>query len=670
MIDRDCFNAGFTGLVARYALLATFLIVLVLPSPLRADILSAADKRAGKAAFKALDKDQWKTVRRLTARIKDPTLAKVLRGFELTRPDNGAFFADITGFLAENPDWPRRERLLRRAEEAMSERIPAAVALAWFAENMPVSTDGRIRLGAALLATGKTEQGRALLRDTWINGNFGRAQEKGFFRRYRRLLTRADHWKRLDRLLWDGHNRPVRRMLWRVDADRRALGEARLLLRRREGNVDRAIAKVPAHLRNDPGLVYERLRWRRRKGRFASAMELIADRPADTIHAELWWTERAILARKALNKGHISEAYRVARNHGMEGGRGFAEAEWMAGWIALRFLAENATALDHFVTMLKGVKYPVSVARGAYWAGRAAEAIGGADKARPWYVSAARHPTTYHGQLAAARIYPGNGLRLPADPQPIPEQSAAFEKHELVRVVRILGELGREDYLRTFIVALGEVDRSVGWRMLTASLARRHGRADLAIAVAKKAGRMGRHLISVAYPTVTLRSRARLSGGAALESPLVMAVIRQESAFYPEAKSHAGARGLMQLLPRTARMVAKELKIRYSRKRLTTDPAFNLKLGQTYLAGMIDNYDGSYVLALSAYNAGPTRARQWIKLNGDPRDPTVDVIDWIEMIPIRETRNYVQRILEGLQVYRQRLNHTEVALALERDLRR
>ena len=206
--------------------------------------------------------------------------------------------------------------------------------------------------------------------------------------------------------------------------------------------------------------------------------------------------------------------------------------------------------------------------------------------------------------------------------------------------------------------------------MLAASLARGHGRPDLAISLAKKTGRMGRQLISVSYPTLNLRSRARLSDGATLERPLVFAVIRQESAFLADARSHAGARGLMQLLPRTARTVAKKLKIRYSRKRLTTDPAYNVKLGQRYLAQVIDTFDGSYVLALSAYNAGPARARQWIKLNGDPRDPTVDVVDWIEMIPIKETRNYVQRVLEGLQVYRQRLNHTEVALALERDLRR
>ncbi len=670
MIDRDCLNAGLMGMVARFALLASFMVALVLPSPVGADILSAADAAAGKAAFEAIEKNHWKTVRRLIARIEDRSLVKVLRGFELARQDTKASFADIAGFLADNPGWPRRERLLRRAEEAMTASIPDAVVLSWFAEHQPIGTAGRIRLAAALLATGKTAQGRAVVRDTWINADFGRAQEKAFYKRHHRMLRRADHRKRLDRLLWKGRNWPVRRMLWKVGADTRALAEARLLLRRREGNVDRAIAKVPAHLKDDPGLVYERLRWRRRKGRFASAMELLASRPADRVHAEMWWTERSILVRQALNKGHVSEAYRVARNHGMEGGPDFAEAEWLAGWIALRFLAESAVALDHFVTMLKGVKYPVSRARGAYWAGRAAEAMGGYDQAKPWYLSAARHPTTYYGQLAAARIYPGDGLRRPVDPWIDPKQAAAFGDHELVRVVEILGELGREDYLRSFIMALGEADRSVGWQMLTASLARRHGRADLAIAVAKKAGRMGRQLISVAYPTLNLRSRAKLSGGATLERPLVLAVIRQESGFLPEATSRADARGLMQLLPRTARMVAKKLKVGYSRRRLTADPAYNLKLGQSYLAAMIDSFDGSYVLALSAYNAGPARARRWIELNSDPRDPTIDVVDWIEMIPIEETRNYVQRVLEGLQVYRQRLNHTEVALALERDLRR
>ena len=224
--------------------------------------------------------------------------------------------------------------------------------------------------------------------------------------------------------------------------------------------------------------------------------------------------------------------------------------------------------------------------------------------------------------------------------------------------------------MRPFIMALAKADESIGWQALTAALAGGHGRPDLAIAVGKKAGRIGRQMISAAYPTLDIAKRTALSGGGSLEIPLTLAVIRQESAFLPEAKSHAGARGLMQLLPRTARRVAKGLKVRYSKSRLTSDPAYNVKLGQRYLADMIDDFDGSYVLALSAYNAGPSRARRWIRLNGDPRDPTIDVIDWIEMIPLKETRNYVQRVMENLQVYRQRLNRTEVALALERDLRR
>ena len=274
---------------------------------------------------------------------------------------------------------------------------------------------------------------------------------------------------------------------------------------------------------------------------------------------------------------------------------------------------------------------------------------------------------TYYGQLAMARLKPGNGLKIPTEPKPSVDQTEAFDRHELVRVVKILARLKQRDHLRPFILALREFDQSPGWQALTAGLAGTSGRPDLAVGVAKKAILNGTKMIEAAYPTMLPAKKPRR---AVLEMPLVLAVIRQESAFDTKAISPAGARGLMQLLPRTARRVAKNLKLRYSRRRLTTDPAYNLTLGQAYLASLIDAFDGSYVLALAGYNAGPTRARQWVRANGDPRDRGVDVIDWIEMIPIGETRNYIQRVLEGVQVYRARLNHTEVALALERDLNR
>ncbi len=647
------------------------LVVLVAAFPLvsgaAAGSLTPHDSAAAKAAFTAIKGGDWKRARRDALPIKDPVAAKLFDWLDLTRQGATASFARIARFLAENPQWPMRSLLLRRAEEAISDNMPSRKVLDWFDDRLPASAIGQVRHGAALVASGQIVAGRAALRAAWVDGNFTKRQERRFYRRYRKYLTRQDHIERLDRLIWRGRYWPARRMLWKVNADWRALAEARLMLMRMNGNVDRAIERVPAALKDHPGLVYERLRWRRRKG-LDSAVELIDGAPSEPAHAEKWWRERSILARRALRKGHISEAYRLVKGHGLEQGPAFAEAEWLAGWIMLRFLKEHATALRHFKAMYTSVAFPISRARGAYWAARAAEKAEKVKLAKTWYRSAARFSTTYYGQLAAARLAPGSTITLAPEPLPSTEEADAFADQELVRAVEILDALGERERLRPFILRLSELREAAGWQKLTADLARTHHRPDLAIAVAKKASRAGRELIMVGYPTVTLPPVRR--GKPRLEVPLVLAVVRQESAFQPKAQSGAGARGLMQLLPRTARDVAKELKIQYTRGRLTADPRFNLELGQAYLANLLSTFQGSYVLALAAYNAGPSRARRWMRMHGNPRHESVDVIDWIEMIPIEETRNYIQRVMEGVQVYRGRLNGMEVALNLERDLKR
>ena len=476
----------------------------------------------------------------------------------------------------------------------------------------------------------------------------------------------------MDRLLWEGRYWPAQRMLHKVNPRYLALSVARLRLMRMQRNVDGAIAKVPAELRDHPGLVYERLRWRRRKG-LDTALEFLADTALGRVHPEKWWTERAILARRTLGKGHISEAYRVAKNHHLrpEAGLAFAEAEWLAGWIALQFLTDHEVALDHFTTMFAAVKFPLSRARGAYWAARAAEAEGKTKLAERWHRMAARYSTTYYGQLAASRLAPGNPfLWLPPDPQPAIAQIEAFDAHELVRVVRVL----RPDRPEGALAAVRPQPRRLRRVALVAGPDGVAGAAPWAPGPGHLGGQKerpcGPRPDRGGYPTPNvpvLVNGARKPGP---ELPLVLAVIRQESAFRPEAISRAGARGLMQLLPSTARTVAKALKMRFSYRRLTAEPDFNMKLGQAYLGKLLEDFDGSYVLALAAYNAGPVRARKWLRANGDPRQSLTDAIDWVELIPIDETRNYVQRVMEGLQVYRGRLNGARAAITLERDLSR
>jgi soluble lytic murein transglycosylase len=280
-----------------------------------------------------------------------------------------------------------------------------------------------------------------------------------------------------------------------------------------------------------------------------------------------------------------------------------------------------------------------------------------------FYSAAAPHATTYYGQLAAARIGKVDGY-LPQEFKPGEQEILAFNKGELVRVVRLLGELGDRDHLRTFVLHLSANARTPGQSALVAALALEQERPDLAVLVAKRSRRNGFALIPYGYPMVSLPD------GGGPEPALLLAVIRQESAFDPEAVSHAGARGLMQLMPSTAKTTAKELKVKYSRSNLTTDPDYNIKLGSAHLAHLLDQFNGSYVLALGAYNAGSPRVRQWLAAHGDPRSAEVDVINWIEMIPLAETRNFVQRVLENLRIYRQRLGGTQITQSIESDLER
>lgn len=637
-------------------------------APVPAVALSEADKTLAKSAFRAVSLKRWQAVERASSGLSDVDLKKVFDWIQLSRPENEATLERITAFRRANPLWPRQTWLQRRAEEKMMEEGASHKAvLAFYDEDEPLSAGGMGLYGRALLSLGEIKRGQAFIRRGWIKGNFNRDDERSYLAAYRSHLGPEHHAERLDRLLWEGRSGPARRMLARVPNDLRKLAEARLALRGRKGGVDRAIRAVPKALQSDPGLVYERLRWRRKKGRDQGAIDLFPSLDTNPPHLERWWTERSLLARRSLRKGHITDAYMLARDHGLTEGVSFAEGEWMAGWIALRFLAEPANAFLHFKVLYDGVRYPISKARAAYWAGRAAAAGGKAEIAEQWFQRAAKWPTTYYGQLAHLEAYPGRVLPLSASPKPTDEEKLAFGEHELRRIVVKLAQLDQSDWLRPFLDALGKVTESPGWAVLTADLAAEVRRPDLGIRLAKRMLREGHILKEDGFPTVTLPSPP---GGTAPERALVLATIRQESAFRIDAKSRAGARGLMQLMPGTANRVARRHNLRYSKAKLTIDPDYNLKLGQAYMAGLIERFDGSYVMALAGYNAGPSRVNKWLEDYGDPRKGEIDMIDWIELIPFRETRTYVQRVMENLQVYRHRLYGTQVALKLEKDLAR
>ncbi len=623
-------------------------------------------------ALSAAAERDWAAARRMLARAEDPLVAKVVTWYRLSRQDPPASFDEIAAFINANPDWPEGARLLHRAEQALDDRVPAARVRAWFARHPPLTGRGRWYLAEALLAAGEDAEAVDLLRRAWVEGDFTPADERAFFKRHRARLRPADHIARLDRLLWDHKRRAAQRMLRRVDAGHRALGIARLRLMVRAAGVDMAIASVPPELRDDPGLWYERLRWRRRKGRDEAARAILENPPSPLVRPEAWWREAHVQVRSALSEGLISVGYHLASAHGQTLALPRSQGEWLAGWIALRFLRDPALAAPHFQRLFEGVRYPVSIARAAYWAGRAATADGRDDDARAWFARAARHPTTFYGQLALARLDRKAALPLPTPPEIEDADRAFLRDHELVRVVRRLAALDREELAAPFLLRLAALAATPGERRLVAELAREAGRLDLGVRIARRAARSGIVMPDEGYPIVDLPpSRGRT--GPAVEPALLLAMLRQESGFRSDAVSHAGARGLMQIMPATARRVARQLRIKYSRQRLTSDPEYNLAIGRAHIEDLVDRYDGSYVLALAAYNAGPGRVRRWLERNGDPRTGEVDVIDWIEMIPLGETRNYVQRILEAVPIYRRLagapVEAESLLLALERGIR-
>ncbi len=672
-------SAGHSGTertVARALICFLALVIaLIAVSPsARADgraassLLSKSDHEIYIEAFAAAQDGNWKAAHEIAARARNPLGAKILRWWDFGLLESPTTFEDVRRFAEANPDWPLPHRIESAVEAMMRRHVSDEAVLAYFRWRDPMSRHGRLRYAKALLAEGKTEQAAKFVRIAWVHDRFSTSELKATHRRFGSLLRPEDHVARLDRLVWESRAKEAKRMFPYVDAGYQRLAEARLRLRAMGGGVDGAIAQVPRELRDDPGLLYERTRWRRRKGRDESAREILGSPPEELGRPKFWWRERSIQIRRTLADGNISEAYTLAANHGQIASLTFSEAEWLAGWIALRFLDEPHDAYRHFARVHSVVHMPISRARAAYWSARAAEAAGDREGAILWYGAGATYPGTFYGQLSAARLgAPDAPLMRQAEP-PRPASKPKLLNHELVAATRLLAALEVEDLVKAFVLHLSDLAKSESDHAIVAELALSLDRPNYAIHAAKRGTRDGYVSNKRLFPLVDVPF-ARPDEE--LEHALVLAITRQESLFDTAARSRAGARGLMQLMPATAKLVARKLEVKYQRRELTADPAYNVSLGSAYLYEMIETYDGSYLLAIAAYNAGPGNVQRWLRANGDPRrDPSVDIVDWIEMIPIAETRNYVQRVLEGLQVYRWRRGGTPTVTSLEHDLLR
>lgn len=620
---------------------------------------SRAPTTLGKA-IEAAEKKAWGEAQKHAEKADDPLAVKIIDWLRYQDPDPQLEFATVADFIISNPEWPRMSRLRRTAEAAIDSSDEDATVADWFEHYPPITGAGALAHLDALMALGRLAQARTLVPQYWRNLDFTGDEEKAFHRKYGRQLANADHLTRLDRLIWDEQYWPARRMLPRVGGAHAALGRARLALLRREGGVDGAIARVPAALRDTPGLQYERLRWRRRKGRDTSAREILLAAPEVPGQHEQWAAERLILARRALLDGHYSEAQRLVAGHGLTRGAEFAEAEFLAGWISLTYLNEASAAYQNFTRLYDNVGYPISRARGAFWAGRAAAAMGDEEKARRWWQTAAKHPATFYGQQAIVALG-DNGIRISFAAPNNAQISIARRAPELVEIVRHLAEHGHGDLTVPFLRRLTTLATTLEERFAVVDLAHQIGQPQEAIRAAKRLAQLDRVVPAPGYPFLPQEFTATSTAKQQREAPLVLALIRQESAFDPRAVSPVGARGMMQILPRTAKRMARSLGKPYSRARLIEDPRYNIELGTAYLDSMLARFDGAPALALAAYNAGPSRVNSWLHQLGDPRTEEISLIDWIESIPFGETRNYVQRVLEAETVYRELIMNEQIA---------
>ncbi|WP_407943206.1 transglycosylase SLT domain-containing protein [Methylobacterium oxalidis] len=608
---------------------------------------------------------------RLREGIADPA-ARALLEWIAIRAGAGIGFERLMAFQRANPDWPAGPLLRRRAEEALlAERKPAATVRAFFAATRPSSAPGRFALALAFRAEGLNEDAAALVREMWREDAFGRSLEAKVLDAFPGVLTRADHRYRMERALLKEDWEAAGRAAALAGGSYATLVRARRAVEDKSSGALAALNAVPPSLRSDSSYILSRAQYHRRADRAAEAATLLAAAPTNPdvlVDGDEWWVERRIVARKLMDLGDPKGAYAVASGHSARTVEKRIEAEFHAGWIALRFRGDAVAASLHFRRAADIAETPISVARAAYWQGRAAEILDQPADARTHYERAALQPIAYYGQLARAKLGQTSlPLRSPAPLEPAAR--TAFENRLCVRALRLLGEASLKEIALPLYIDAAQKLTDPGELQVLGDLATEMKDARALVAIGKLAVQRGLPLDAHAYPTIGIPTYEAFSAVPAVERAMVFAIARQESQFDPRAQSGVGARGLMQMMPATAQRTAKRVSTSYDQDRLTSDPAYNARLGQAHLGELMEDWRGSYILAFASYNAGGGNVKKWIDAYGDPRKGEVDAIDWVERIPFTETRNYVQRVMENLQVYRNRLDGKS-ALLIEGDLQR
>ncbi len=622
---------------------------------LKSKYYNKKDLEIAKKAISLMEKRKWETAIKLSKKAKDKSIYNFIVWRYLLEKSNNADYSIYKEFLENNKKYPRIGRVEYLSEKKLSTKnIRPKEIIKFFEEKEPLSGFGEMILGESLIKEGNIAGGINLIKKGWIRADLNKNELRTYKKKFNKYLKSEDHIKRADYLAWENKYWDLKRMLRYLPKDYQALYNARQLLMSKSYGVDAAISKVPEKFKNDSGLNYDRLKWRRKRGRVDSSLEIllnIKNNKNYLVRPDKWWIERSIIARSLIYKKKYQTSYEIANNHALDKGTPeFAEAEWLSGWISLSFLNDPLRAREHFKSFFENVGYPISLSRGAYWLARSYEALNDTVTANKYYKIASTYPTTYYGQLSHLKIFKNEKYILTNSLEIDENYKKSFFRKDLYKLVHLLHELDKDKYSKHILRFLALDDIEKGSEILSAQLATDISRYDFAIQISKIASYEKRFHNKYNYPIIN--TPKYVSERKIPEQALILAIIRQESEFDSKANSYAGAKGMMQLMTYTAKVVAKQAKLPYSKSRLTQDPEYNIKLGSHYLAGLLLDYDGSYPFAIAAYNAGPKRVKYWKKLNKNPQKKQIDYVNWIELIKFKETRNYVQRVLENYNVYR------------------
>jgi soluble lytic murein transglycosylase len=650
-------------------------------APIRAYSLDGADADRIRDAIKAIASAELDKAAEIQRAIQDPVGRKLVDWYRLRNGYGEP--SEYRAFLDSNPAWPDRSGLTQKFELALfTSGGSAGFIKSQFANGGPDTGAGFAALASAYLAEGNEAEAKRYAVKAWRGETIPPALETGFLARFGKYLTPADHKWRLDRLLidtvrWDDEKKAraalVRRIIPLLAASERKKAEARLAVFMGAAGAKKLVDALPAVSEPDWGLVFQRIQALRRANKSEEAAKLMLGAPteeAKIVVPDEWWTERRANAYDALKAGKPKLAYELVREAGPLTANPLKDQTFMAGWVALRYLKNPALAETHFLAMSKAADGPLSRAKAAYWLGRTAEAKNNKAAATEYYRAAQRDPDAFHALLARQKLEPGRqSINTSPPAEPTPDQIRKFVDLDAVKAVVIAKKAGLDiSIMRGFIVQLRTVMKSEAEAAMVAHLAEAVGDTQSAVRAGKTAIARGQNLYYYAYPVHPFPAYSPLRKPP--ETAFLLGIARQETEFNTLTVSGAGAKGLLQVMTVTAKHVCHDYKIKCDIGRLLTDPSYNAMLASAYIGDRMDEFSGSYILTIAGYNAGPGRARQWIREFGDPRDPNVDPIDWIERIPIQETREYVGKVLANIQMYRARLGEERAALRLEDDLNR